>query len=187
MTFIFEKQTLARAYAQLASGGEDAERTAIGDFVNAFFLYYTGERQSLLDDPILMPENATEEQRGWAAFCAACAEYFSERYDLQCPAWAHDPAYTLTEEWYHPACKVFPGLRDDAKESAPRPFKKRKVFCGDHLFVNPYPSSREPGTMAELRRRRAEMWAQMEPSERDADIAAYQSAMRGKPRINIVA
>ncbi len=172
----FEIQTLAMAYDELASGKEGF-RVAVGNFMKAFFLYYTDERQKLLDMPLKMPENPTWEQRGWAAFCAGAAEYLAGRYDLRCPSWAHDPIYVLPEPWYHPACEAFPGLRARFEAETPEPFRRRNVFCGERVFSNPHPSSREPGDLQDLRRRRLEMLALMEPAERDAYIAHYNASM----------
>ncbi len=172
----FERQTLAMAYDELASGKEGF-RVAVGNFMNAFFLYYTNGRQALLDDPILVAENPTAAQSGWAAFCAGAAEYLAERYDLQCPAWALNPAYTLREAWYHPASEVFPGLRKSFLQTTPEPFRRHNVFCSDRVFSNPHHSSREPGDYQDLQRRRLEMLTMMEPAERDAFIAQHNSYM----------
>jgi hypothetical protein len=182
MSFIQKTQTLAAAYEDLATGREDF-RVAIGNFMNEFFLYLVDERQYLLDEPIQVPENPTEDQLGWAAFCAGAAEYLAERYDLRCPDWAHNPAYILPEPWYHPACQVFPALRKHFEQTAPEPFRKRNVFCSDRVFVNAHPSSREPNNLAELEQRRQQRLSAMSPEER----AAYLAKRSGKPRVHIVA
>jgi hypothetical protein len=150
-TFRLKTQTLAMAYDELASGKEGF-RGAVGNFMNAFFLYYVDSRQELINPPIQIPENPTLEQRGWAAFCAGAAEYLAKRYDLQCPTWALDPAYRMPEPW-----SIVPNttlaMREDLQKTAPEPFRRRNVFCSDHVFSNAHPSSREPGSLADLRLR----------------------------------
>lgn len=173
----FERQTLATAYNQLASG-EEGFRVVIGDFMDDFFLYSTSAngRQKLLASPIQMPENPTLDQRGWAAFCAGAAEYLAQRYDLQCPIWALNPAYQMPEPWYiNP--NATQAMRDDFQETAPHAFRKRNVFCSNRVFSNPHPSSREPGDFHDLRRKRLEMLSTMEPAERAAYIARYNAYM----------
>jgi hypothetical protein len=184
MTFRFTTQTLAMAYNDLASGKEGF-RVAIGNFMNAFFLYDVDSRQCLIDDPIQMQENPTREQRGWAAFCAGAAEYLAERYDLQCPAWVHNPAYSLAEPW----C-IIPNanqaMREDLQETVPEPFRRRNVICSGHVFSNAHPSSREPGNLADLSHRRSELLAGLPQADREAYLAAHNAKMSGKPRIHIV-
>lgn len=174
-------QTLAMAYHELSSGKEGF-RIAVGNFMNAFFLYNVEERQELIDPPIQMPGHPSIEQRGWAAFCAGAAEYLAQRYDLQCPAWALDPAYRMSEVWY-----VVPnptkGLQKDFQETTPDPWKSRNVLCGDRIFVNQYPSSREPGNYTELLLRRKNKLAAMSPEQREM----YLAQMSRKPRVTIVA
>jgi hypothetical protein len=173
------------AYNELATGKEGF-RVAIGNFMNAFFLYSIDMRQSLIDDPIQMPEHPTQEQRGWAAFCAGAAEYLAKRYDLHSPAWAHDPAYSLPKPWY-----IIPHanqrLREDLQRTAPEAFRRRNVFCSDRVFSNAHPSSREPGNLTDVQHRRMEILAALPQAEREAYLATHNAKMLGKPRIHIVA
>jgi hypothetical protein len=184
MTFQFTTQTLAMAYDELASGKEGF-RVAMGNFMNAFFLYCVDSRQSLIDDPIQMPENPTEDQRGWAAFCAGTAEYLASRYHLQCPAWAHDPVYRMPEPWYT-VPNANPAMRRHFQKTAPEAFRRRNVFCDDHVFSNAHPSSREPGNLADLRRKRIEILAALPQAEREAYLAEHNAKMSGKLRIHII-
>lgn len=176
-----QRHTLALAYHALAAG--EGFRIAIGNFMNAFFLYEVDHRQELLDDPIQVPEYPNEEQRSWAAFCAGAAEYLAKRYDLLCPTWVHDPVYCLAQPWYILPCDDNMSLRQSFQATAPEPFRKRNVFCSDRVFTNQHPSSREPGSYAELQRSRREKLTSMAPAERET----YLAQMAGRPRVHIVA
>jgi hypothetical protein len=180
----FKIQTLAMAYNELASGKEGF-RVAVGNFMNAFFLYYVDDRQSLIDDPIQLLENPTVEQLGWAAFCASAAEYLAKRYDLQCPIWAHNPAHNMAEPWYI-VPNASQAMREDFHKTAPEAFRRRNVFCSDHVFSNAHPSSREPGNLADLRHRRMKILAALPQAEREAYLTDHNTKMVGKPRIHIV-
>ena len=186
VTFILQTQTLARAYAELISEEVGAERSSIGDFVDEFFRYAVEERQLLLDSPLQIPEHPTDDQLGWAAFCAGAAEYLAERYHLTCPDWALDQAYTLTELWYHPASRAFPALKTYFQETAPEPFRRRNVFCSDRVFTNPYASSDEPGTLADLHQRRMLLLTELPEDERKAYLVGHAAKMQGKPRVTMI-
>ena len=77
-------------------------------------------------------------------------------------------------------------MREDFQETVPEPFRRRNVFCSDHVFSNTHPSSHEPGNRADLRRRRMKILAALPQEEREADLAAHRVKMSGKARIHII-
>jgi hypothetical protein len=74
----------------------------------------------------------------------------------------------------------------DFQQPAPEPFRRRNVLCSDRVFSNAHPSSREPGNLADVERRRTEILDALPAAEREAWLAAHNAKMSGKPRIHIV-
>jgi hypothetical protein len=77
-------------------------------------------------------------------------------------------------------------MREDFRETAPEPFRRRNVFCSDHVFSNAHPSSREPGNLADVKRRRTEILDALPAAEREAYLAAHNAKMSGKPRTHSI-
>jgi hypothetical protein len=88
----------------------------------------------------------------------------------------------MPRPWYIVA-NASQAMREDFQQTAPEPFRRRNVFCSDRVFSNAHPSSREPGNLAEVERRGAEILDALPAAEREAYLAAHSAKMSGKPRI----
>lgn len=134
-------QTMAWAYQQICSG-EDPW-TALGNFTNAWYDYAKGIRTALISDPLVKPEQDTEHNRHWAAFCAASAEFLCDCYSVPCPKWVNSTDYTLPTPWYGDNVV---NLSDTSMlqyriKHSPHSFARRNVFCGNRLYQNKYEMS----------------------------------------------
>lgn len=132
-------QTLRRSFEAICTGEEPW--IALGKFMHQFFGEFKNYREELVRDPIHLPIAVTAEQFQWAVFCAASAEYLCYKYSLDCPQWAHEPAYSLTEPWYHGLGADRARVQEKLRVSTPSAFARRNIFCGDRVFANKY----EPG------------------------------------------
>jgi hypothetical protein len=132
-----ELQTMQMTYQEITQGVRPWN--ALGDFMNYFFGYASDRREGLVKDPIQEPANSTPEMHRWAVFCAASVEYLSDRYNLPCPEWVHNPAYqALPEPWYEALGGDKPRIQARLRQETPEPFSKRNIFCGSKVFANKY-------------------------------------------------
>jgi hypothetical protein len=132
-------QTISRAYKQICSGEEPW--IALGNFRNAWYGYAKDIRFDLVKDPPEQPEQDTEHTQRWRAFCAASVEFLCERYAVPCPAWGHDPCYTLATPWWHTEYTDSSSICTEIMQITPEPFAQRNIFCGNRLFQNKYEMS----------------------------------------------
>lgn len=132
-------QTMSRAYQQISAGEEPW--IALGNFRNAWFGYAKDIRANLVNEPPAELEQDTEHIRRWRAFCAASVEFLCDRYEVPCPAWVHDPRYTLETPWWHTEHLSSLSIRERLQRTTPEPFARRNIFCGNRLYQNKYEMS----------------------------------------------
>jgi len=129
-------QTMSVSYQEMCAG-EDPW-IPLGNFMNDFFGNFPDQREELVEEPIRLPEEPSEENLRWATFCAASVEYLCQKYELPCPEWVYDPVYQLSEPWYYSLGAHKPKVRERLMRTTPEPFVRRNIYCGDRMFVNKY-------------------------------------------------
>ena len=143
MKTALQLQTIAVSYQEICEG--ERPWTALGNFMNDFFGNFPGQREDLVKDPLTPPAELTPELHLWATFCAASVEYLCEQYQLACPEWVQQPAYTLAEPWFQSeAARHVPRIAERYKQTTPAAFARRNIYCGDRVFNNKYEQIPQP-------------------------------------------
>ena len=141
-----ELQTMQTTYQLIVQG--ERPWNALGDFLNYWFGYATDRRAELVREPIQEPAEVTADLHQWAAFCAASVEYLCERYNIPCPAWVLQPAYTLSDPWFTGLGADKPQIQARLKQETPAPFARRNIFCGNRVFANKYELAERVGSLS---------------------------------------
>lgn len=129
-------QTISLSYREILA--DEDPWIALGNFMNDFFGNYPDQRAELVCEPLQVPTYVTLKEHRWAVFCAATVEHLCQKYELVCPAWVHDPAYSLDEPWYYAVGADKPPVRARLERETPEPFTRRNIYCGNRMFVNKY-------------------------------------------------
>jgi hypothetical protein len=129
-------QTINISYREILT--DEDPWIALGNFMNDFFGNYPDRRAELVCEPLQVPMYVTLYEHRWAVFCAATVEHLCQKYELACPAWVHDPAYSLAEPWYHTMAVNKPHVLARLERETPEPFARRNIYCGNRMFINKY-------------------------------------------------
>lgn len=130
-----EAQTMRMAYAEIVQG--ERPWVALGDFSNYFFRGDKACKETLLSDPIDVPENIPFDQEvyRWAVFCAASVEYLCHKYHLTVPSWVRLYA-PLGTPWFHHHAESKPVMLERYLRTTPEAFTKRNIYCGDRIWLD---------------------------------------------------
>lgn len=129
--YLHQFQTMSKAFSQICEG--ERPWTALGNFMNYWYEYAKNRRDALIIDPLPAYDLQNRELHQWAVFCAASVEWFSNKYQVPCPSWVHNPLYILDAPWFfYTTEKAKVGLL----ETTPEEFKRRNIFCGDRCYAN---------------------------------------------------
>jgi hypothetical protein len=129
---------IADAYRDICVG--ISPWVALNEFQHAWYERAPAQRAILVESPISLPLDPTEEQWRWAVFCAAGVEWLSAQVGILCPRWVLDERFHLAEPWYDFDA---PGAHKEVvraylRERTPRPFARRNIYCGDKVLTDKY-------------------------------------------------
>ncbi len=164
-------QTLARAYAAIVE--QTPPWVAINEFFHEWWDYSRTQHTLLITEEALpggpsalldtsrsdLPLPEHDRRWRWAVFCAAVADYLSEREGITPPAWVNDPGYTLAEPWYlvgngevgDAKEALPPGIRVHLEQTTPSALRRRNIFCSDRIFANKYEFTQQVKQLAAAR------------------------------------
>jgi hypothetical protein len=129
-------QTMALTYRAIRQG--EKPWIALGNFMNEWYDYAKEQRAQLIADPITLPEEPGADALRWAAFCAASVEWLCGCYEVPCPSWVCNSAYSLPKPWFDSPGAHKPRVREQLLQQTPEPFARRNVYCGNRMFANKY-------------------------------------------------
>lgn len=130
------EQTMAMTYQAICQG--ERPWVALGNFMNEWFDYAKAQRAQLIADPLSLTQEPGIDTIHWAAFCAASVEWLCGRYEVVCPSWVYNSAYSLPEPWFDSPGAHKPQVRERLLQQTPEPFSRRNVYCGNRIFANKY-------------------------------------------------
>lgn len=156
-------QTMSRAYQHICEGIDPW--IALGNFRNAWYGYAKDIRPELVSAPPVPPEHDTEYTLHWRAFCAASVEFLCDRYQVPCPAWVHDPQYTLKTPWWNTSRPDSASVREELMQTAPKPFARRNIFCSNRLYQNKYESGAWAQEARAMGLKGADVWRYVRENE----------------------
>jgi hypothetical protein len=141
MKLIDHLQTMALTYQEISQG--ERPWTALGNFMNDWFDYAKDQRVRLVAEPINQPISSSVDMMRWAAFCAASVEWLCDRYQIACPEWVYNTAYTLSEPWFDSPGAHKPEVRLRLIQETPEPFTRRNIYCGNRMFANKWEAAEQ--------------------------------------------
>lgn len=113
------RQTIAQTLKRIRQAPQEPW-VAIGDFLDDWRRSELVDRQELIEEPILLIHDDSQEIRQWAAFCAAAVEWLCWQDGISFPNWTSQKEFWLSQPWQI--------------ATTPTPFRMRNIFGGDCML-----------------------------------------------------